>query len=51
MIRDLLKIEKLHAFCGKNVSIGSCAKMGSSTLGTELIYNIYWKLAIGKINQ
>tara|TARA_R110000744_G_C19274177_1_gene552840 strand:- start:89 stop:916 length:828 start_codon:yes stop_codon:yes gene_type:complete len=35
MIRDLLKIEKLHAFCGKNVSIGSCAKMGSSTLGTE----------------
>jgi len=35
MIRDLLKIEKIDAFCGKNVSIGSCAKMGSSTLGTE----------------
>ena len=35
MIKDLLKTEKLDAFCGKNVSIGSCVKMGSSTLGTE----------------
>jgi hypothetical protein len=55
MIKDLLKTEKIDAFCGKNVSIGSCAKMGSSTLGTEIsnyrgLNYIYNSLSRKKIN-
>ena len=59
MIKDLLKTEKIDAFCGKNVSIGSCAKMGSSTLGTEIsnyrgldyIYNSLSRKKINLIND
>jgi len=55
MIKDLLKTEKIDAFCGKNVSIGSCAKMGSSTLGTEIsnyrgLNYIYNSLSMKKIS-